>query len=480
MTKHVSKLAVTSRLLGQVLLVMILFPVTIIGQIDLDEEAFEVKAFYDEILRNGKCYDWLHEMCTTIGPRLSGTPNAAAAVEYTRQVMEGLELDSVWLQPCVVPRWKRGEAEQCRIVNSAIVGTSDLRAVALGNSVGTGPDGLNGQVIEVQGIDELKQLADEDVIGRIVFFNRPMDPTLRRVFNAYGRAVDQRYSGPVEAARKGAVAAVVRSMTTELDDVPHTGSTAIDPDGFNIPSVAVSTNDADRLSSLLRRSEVELYIRTTCQMLGPVTSYNVIGQINGSERPNEIIAVGGHLDSWDLGQGAHDDGAGCMQAIEVMRAIKAVDYKPRRTIRCVMWMNEENGLAGGNAYAGISNELGEFHIAAIESDAGGFTPRGFTCDAQNGLKEGYLESIGKWWDVLAGMDLYLQPGGSGADISPLKSQGGLLFGLRPDSQRYFKYHHTADDTIETVNARELKLGASSIAGLLYMVDKYLERVSNDR
>jgi carboxypeptidase Q len=211
-----------------------------------------------------------------------------------------------------------------------------------------------------------------------------------------------------------------------------------------------------------------------------VTSYNVIGQINGSETPDEIIAIGGHLDSWDLGQGAHDDGAGCVQSIEVLRAIKAIGYTPRRTIRCVMWMNEENGLAGGRTYAGLSNEHGEFHIAAIESDAGGFTPRGFTCDSENDLKERYLGSVAQWWDVMAGYDLYIQPGGSGADISPLKSQGGLLFGLRPDSQRYFKYHHTSEDTIETVNARELKLGAAAMAGLLYMIDKYLERVPNER
>ncbi len=163
-----------------------------------------------------------------------------------------------------------------------------------------------------------------------------------------------------------------------------------------------------------------------------------------------------------------------------MRAIKALDYNPRRTIRCVMWMNEENGLAGANAYAGISNELGEFHVAAVESDAGGFTPRGFTCDARSELKEPYLESLSEWWDVMAGYDLYIQPGGSGADINPLKSQGGLLFGLRPDSQRYFKYHHTAEDVIETVNARELKLGAAAMAGLVYMLDRHLERVADER
>jgi hypothetical protein len=301
-----------------------------------------------------------------------------------------------------------------------------------------------------------------------------MDVTLINTFSAYGRAVDQRGSGPVEAAKKGAVAAIVRSMTNKLDDVPHTGSTGISDEGYNIPSVAISTNDAEVLGRLVRREKVRVFIRTTSRMHGPVESYNVIGQINGAERPDEIIAVGGHLDSWDLGQGAHDDGSGCMQSIEVLRTLKAMDYQPRRTIRCVMFMNEENGLAGATTYAAISNEKNEFHIAAIESDAGGFTPRGFNCAADEGLLEQYLASISNWWDVIDGYDLYLQPGGSGADIRALQSQGGILFGLRPDTQRYFDFHHTSDDTIEAVNARELKLGAAAMTSLVYMLDNYLE------
>ena len=444
--------------------------------IDLDKEALKVKEFYDEILTNGQCYEWLYEMCTTIGPRLSGTPQAAAAVEYTRQIMDSLGLDSVWLQPCVVPRWSRGEKEIGRIVGSTIIGTTDLNIVALGNSVGTGRNGVTAEIVEVLSLDELRDMPDAEVKGKIVFFNRPLDVTLINTFHAYGRAVDQRGSGPIEAAKKGAVAAIVRSMTTGLDDIPHTGSTGISDEGFNIPAVAVSTNDAEVLGRLVKQENVRVYLRTTSRMLEPVQSYNVIGQINGTERPDEIIAVGGHLDSWDLGQGAHDDGAGCMQSIDAIRAIKASGYKPRRTIRCVMFMNEENGLVGGTTYAAISDERGEFHLSAIESDAGGFAPDGFTCSAMDGLQAQYLESISKWWDVMDGYHIFLKPGGSGADISRLKSQGGILFGLRPDSQRYFDYHHTAADVIETVNARELKLGAAALTSLIYMLDKHLERV----
>jgi carboxypeptidase Q len=447
------------------------------SDIDKDRESLQVKALYDEVLTNGQCYNWLEHLCAYAGPRLSGSPAAAAAVEYTRQMLDTLGLDSVWLQPCVVPRWVRGEKEQARIVSSAMIGTQELRVVALGNSIGTGPDGLTAEVVEVQSIEQLQDMEDADVQGKIVFYNRAMDVTLRNTFHAYGRAVDQRGAGPVEAAKKGAVAAIVRSMTTELDDIPHTGATRISPDGFNIPSVAVSTNDAEILSRVLKQEAVSVHIRTMCKMLAPVISYNVIGQINGSERPDEIILVGGHLDAWDLGQGAHDDGAGCVQSMEVLRALKASGYIPRRTLRCVLFMNEENGLVGSKTYAAISNENGEFHVAAIESDAGGFNPRGFTCSAIKDRQEKYLASIASWWDVMDGNDLYLQPGGSGADINALKSQGGILFGLRPDSQRYFDYHHTAADRIEAVNARELKMGAAAMTSLVYMLDKFIERVN---
>jgi len=460
-------------------LIILLSTINLTAQriIDKDRESLKVKAIYDEVLANGQCYMWLEYLCEYAGPRLSGSPAAAAAVEFTRQMLDTLGLDSVWLQPCIVPRWVRGDKEQARIVNSGIIGTQELRVVALGNSIGTGPNGVTAEVVEVQSIEELQNMADVDVQGKIVFYNRPMDVTLHSTFHAYGRAVDQRGPGPVEAAKKGAVAAIVRSMTTELDDIPHTGATQISPDGYNIPSVAVSTNDAEILSRVLKQEKVSVHIRTTCKMLAPVTSYNVIGQITGSELPDEIILVGGHLDSWDLGQGAHDDGAGCVQSMEVLRALKATGYIPRRTLRCVLFMNEENGLVGGTTYAGISNSLGEFHVAAIESDAGGFIPRGFTCSATQGLQEQYVESIASWWDVMDGNDLYLQPGGSGADINPLKSQGGILFGLRPDTQRYFDYHHTAADRIETVNARELKMGAAAMTSLVYMLDQFIERVN---
>jgi hypothetical protein len=265
-------------------------------------------------------------------------------------------------------------------------------------------------------------------------------------------------------------------MTTSLDTIPHTGSTDYDTAGINIPAVAISTLDANLLSELLKQESIRLYMRTTCVMADPAISYNVIGEIRGSELPDEIILVGGHLDSWDVGHGAHDDGSGCVQAMDVLYLIRKTGYIPRRTIRCVLFMNEENGLAGANAYAKASNENGEFHLAAIESDAGGFRPLGFGCSAESHLQEAYLRSLSDWWNLLEPYGLVLSPGGGGADIGPLRSQGGMLCGMRVDSQRYFDYHHTQEDTVDKVHPRELKLGAAAMAALVTLLDTFAIRL----
>ncbi len=442
------------------------------AQNEVEKDAFLIKEIFETTFTKSQAYDWLAFLTQEIGGRLAGSPQAAAAVEFTRQVMDTLELDSVWLQPLMVPHWVRGDVSVVRIINSPVLGTQDLKSIALGNSVGTGPDGLSAEVIEVQSIDELKELGRAAVEGKIVFYNRPMDPKKINTFSAYGGAVGQRGAGPVEAAKLGAVGAIVRSMTTAHDDVPHTGATRIDPDGFNIPAIAISTNDADLLSSVISQAPTHIYMRSNCGMLEDAPSFNVIGEIRGSTYPDEIILVGGHLDSWDVGQGAHDDGAGCMQSIQVLHTLKQIGYRPKRTIRCVMFMNEENGLVGGREYAAESNRKDEFHLAAIESDGGGFTPRGFGCSAVPEKFEEYFKSLSAHWDLLSPYGLSLNAGGSGADINPLKSQGGLLMGLRPDSHRYFDYHHTAEDTFDKVNKRELEMGAAAMTSVVYLIDQY--------
>lgn len=436
-----------------------------------EEDAFFIRGIYDMALTQGQCYHWLEHLTTRIGGRLAGSPQAAAAVEYTRQMLDTLGLDSVWLEPCMVPHWVRGDKEQVRIVNSPTLGSVDLKALALGNAVGTPEEGLLAEVVEVKSLDEVEQIGREGIAGKIVFFNRPMDATQVRTFNAYGGAVDQRVNGPARASRFGAVATIVRSMTTRIDDIPHTGVTVFNEDKA-IPALAISTRDANLLSGLLRKEKVSLYIFTNCKKLEDKVSYSVVGEIKGSHKPEEIILVGGHLDSWDIGSGAHDDGAGCVHAMDVLQILKRLDYKPRRTIRCVLFMNEENGLAGGLSYAEASNKKGEFHLAAIESDAGGFTPRGFSADGDPSIFSEKFENVISWFPLLEAYDLTFSKGGSGADISPLKSQKGLLFGFRPDSQRYFDYHHAANDNIDAVNKRELELGAAAITSLVYLIDKY--------
>jgi hypothetical protein len=316
----------------------------------------------------------------------------------------------------------------------------------------------------------LKQLGEKGVKGKIVFWNRAMDPTRINTFAAYGGAVDQRANGASEAAKFGAVAVIVRSMGSNLEDYPHTGSLRYQPNVGQIPAIAIATRHAEQLSKLLKDDpQLQFYIETHCQNLPDAPSFNVIGEIRGSEVPNEFIVAGGHLDAWDLGEGAHDDGAGCVHSIEAVRLLKAIGYKPKRTLRAVMFMNEENGLRGGIEYAKQAQLKKEKHLAAMESDRGGFTPRGFTVPTDAVAKE----RVRSWKPLLEpyGLSDFSQEGG-GADIGPLANQGVHLLGFLPDSQRYFDYHHTPEDTFDKVNKRELELGSASMAALLYLIDLY--------
>jgi hypothetical protein len=433
------------------------------------KDSTAIRQVYDEALLRGQAYSQLEYLCKKIGARLSGSPQAAAAVEFTRYLMDTMKLDRVYLQPVMVPHWVRGAKEVGKILNSKQIGEQEVRVAALGNSVGTGRGGITAKVVEVKSFEELKALGKAKVNGKIVFFNRPMDATKFNTFEAYGGASDQRGAGPSEAAKLGAIGVVVRSLASNIDDFPHTGSTRYQ---FvrQIPAVAISTRGAELLSGLLKNDTTLLFhFETHCQMLPDVLSYNVIGEIKGSEKPEEIIVVGGHLDSWDLAEGAHDDGTGCMQAIEVLRIFKALNIKPKRTIRSVMFMNEENGLRGGLEYAKVALEQNEKHIAAIESDRGGFTPREFSTEATPDI----LQKMQTWVPLLEPYGITaIKKGGGGADISPLRNQNTVLIGYVPDSQRYFDLHHTEQDTFDKVNPRELALGAGAMAALVYLISEY--------
>ncbi len=430
-----------------------------------------LRKIYDMALTDGKAYDWLDHLSNEIGGRLSGSLEAEKAVQYTKEVMQEIGLDSVWLQPVMVPKWTRGVPEYSYIETAPGI-SSVVNVCALGGSVSTPDGGLKAEVIEVKGIEELEVLGKEAIEGKIVFYNRPMQANSIHTFEAYGGCVDQRYSGAKEAAKYGAVGVVVRSMNLRQDDLPHTGAMSYDdlPVSKRIPACAISTNDANYLSTALKlKPDLLFYFNQTCRVFPDVQSYNVIGEIRGSEFPNNYMVVGGHLDSWDLGDGSHDDGAGCVQSIEVLRLLKKINYKPRHSIRVVMFMNEENGLRGGRKYAEEAQIKKENHVFALESDSGGFTPRGFSIDAD----ADNMDQIQSWVPLFKPYLIhYFEPGGSGADIGPLKKEGMVLAGLRPDSQRYFDHHHASNDTFDAVNKRELELGAATMTSLIYLMDKY--------
>ena len=435
------------------------------------EDSLTIRSIYDMALLNGKSYDWLDHLSNEIGGRLSGTLNAEMAVVYTKTELEGLGLDKVWLQPVMVPKWTRGLPEYAYVETGPGI-TSVMNICALGGSVPTPAGGLKAEVIEVQGIEDLEQYGKERIEGKIVFYNRPMRADLIHTFEAYGGCVDQRYAGAMEAAKYGAVGVVVRSMNLSLDDFPHTGSMGYGdtPVDQRIPACAISTRGADRLSSTLKLlPTLQFYFKQSCKTFPDVQSYNVIGEITGSTYPDRYMIVGGHLDSWDLGDGSHDDGAGCVQSMEVLRLFKEINYKPKHSIRVVLFMNEENGLRGGRKYAEEAKLKNENHLFALESDSGGFTPRGFSFD----IDDANFEQVKSWEPLFKPYLIhYFEKGGSGADIGPLKVEGMVLAGLRPDSQRYFDYHHAANDTFDAINKRELELGGATMASLVYLFDKY--------
>jgi len=449
------------------LIILFLFSVSFYsyGQ---NTDSLTIRKIYNEALSNGKSYEWLRHLTKQIGPRLSGSEGAQKAVDWTKQLMEKQGFDRVFLQEVMVPHWVRGAKEVAYIQNGKQ--KTSVPIAALGGSVATPAKGVEAQVIEVKSFPELRALGAEKVKGKIVFFNRPMDPTKTITFEAYGGAVEQRANGATEAAKLGAVGAIVRSMGLAQDDNPHTGGMRYGTGVPLIPTAAISTNGANLLSKTLADNPgLTFYFKQSCESLPDAKSYNVVGEIKGSEKPNEIIVVGGHLDSWDLAEGAHDDGTGCVQSIEVLRIMKSLGIKPKRTIRAVMFMNEENGLRGGIKYADLAKQNNEKHIAAIESDEGGFTPRGFGIVGTAQQKEKVIQ----WKPLLAPYGLHdIGPGGGGADIGPLVNIGTVLFGFKPDSQRYFDFHHTPVDTFEAVNKRELELGGASMAALVYLLDTY--------
>jgi hypothetical protein len=433
-----------------------------------NEDSLFIRRLADEILLNSTAYENLRVLTKTIGGRLAGSPQMVKAEQWGAKALKAAGADAVVMQECLVPHWVRGGKDLAWAVSGAKGGRKQLDVIALGNSVGS-MKALQAPVLEVASFDELEQKKDQ-VKGKIVFYNYKFNPTYVRTFQAYGEASQYRGQGPIRAAKYGAVGVIVRSMSHSVDNNPHTGSTRYVDSLPKLPAVAIGLRDADWLSSQLKKGALQVGLHTHGRMLPDTIGHNVIGELKGTEFPNEYITVGGHLDSWDNCEGAHDDGAGCVQTIEILRAMKALGYQPKRTIRFVLFANEENGLRGGTKYADEAKAKGEKHVFALESDAGGFTPRGFGFTAS----EAQFKKIQSWEALLAPYGAgELSRGGGGADIGPLnRALGTPVAGLQPDSQRYFDYHHARNDTFEAVNKRELELGAVNMAALIYLVDKY--------
>ena len=422
--------------------------------------------FVTVALTERKGYDVLKNLCR-IGPRLSGSKNSLIAINWAKSKMIEMGFDSVWLQAVMVPHWERGNIEEATLVDSNNYPYKKLEITALGGSVGTSPEGITANMLEVKSFDELK-LKQNEAKGKIIFFSRPIDPANINTFGGYGDAGEQRFYGAIEGAKYGAVGVIIRSLTTKYDNVPHTGVMFYSDTLPKIPAVAVGYQDADLLSQVLKKfPDLKLNIKLNCEILPDAKSYNVIGEIVGSELPDEIIVVGGHLDSWDVGEGAHDDGAGCIQTVEVLDLFKRLNIKPKRTIRVVLFINEENGSRGSKEYAAYSDSLNLYHLAAIESDRGAFTPRGFTVETDSAT----FKKLESWLPILNAANIdWIHKGGSGVDILSLNSAKALI-GYAPDGQRYFDYHHSANDVFSAVHPREFELGTAAIAILTYLLSE---------
>ena len=428
-----------------------------------------IRKIFEYALTKGDGYKNLEVLCKDYGKRLAGSQGAAGAVTYTNKLMKQYGFDSVWLQPCMVPHWERGEKETA-YYSDARSQKKELTICALGNSIGTSLEGLSAPVIEVTNFRQLDSLGRKNIQGKIVFYNHAMDQTKISPFEAYGEAVQYRWAGPDRASKYGAVGVVVRSVSTALDDYPHTGAMHYGDTVPQIPACAVSTLDAEDLSAQLKRNPgTRFYFRQTCKMLPDEPSYNVIGELRGTAFPNEFITVGGHLDAWETGTGAQDDGAGAVQSMDVLYFLKSLGLRPKHTIRAVLFMNEENGGKGGLQYAEDAKAKNEKHLFAVESDAGGFSPLGFTLDGDSAAKA----KIRSWRSLFVPYRIYeFDHEGGAADIEHLKDFCKVLSGLSPDPQRYFDYHHAGSDTFDKVNRRELEMGAAAMAALIYLVDEY--------
>jgi len=447
--------------LFKLVLLVILLQNTALAQ---EKGAANIKKIYDNALTTDFAYNQLGLLCEKAPGRLIGTPNSFIALDLMKKYLEDLGADTVFLQPFSSPAWLCHSATASMQINDDII---PLNIDALGRSPSTPKEGLCAEIIEVMCLDDVRELGRENIEGKIIFYNRPMNATYFNTFRAYGSAVDQRASGPALAAELGALASITRSVTGGLTDFPHTGSTRFKDK--KIPAIAVSTNDAEKLSKALKNDpHLKVNIKVDAEDI-ITNTYNLIADLTGSEKPDEYIVVSGHLDAWHNTAGAHDDGVGCLQSTEVLRLFKELGLENKRSIRVILYMDEELYQSGGKSYAEYSKENKIKNYFAMESDAGGFTPRFFTIDANKEM----VRKIQEYQYLLQpyGIEKIIA-GGGGVDISPLKKLMVPLSGYRSDWQRYFDMHHCANDTFDKINFREMQLGSAAMTSLIYLIDQF--------
>ncbi len=408
-------------------------------------------------------------LANNIGPRLSGSAQAAKAVDYVANELKAIGCE-VQLEKVMVPHWVRGEetAALVQFPGQAPDTTQKIVLCALGPSVATPANGITAEVIAVRNFDELNSLPRDKVAGKIVLFNYPFDKQIAaegRAGEAYGEAVVYRVDGPSAAARQGAVACLIRSVGGADYRLPHTGMTKYANDAPKIPAGAVTAEDADLIADLARQGPVKMKLILTPQQLPDVESYNVIADIKGSAHPEQVIIVSGHLDSWDLGTGAIDDGAGVAVSMEVANLIQKLRLKPKRTIRVIAWMNEENGEAGSKQYAKDHEKEFSNHFAAMETDAGAGHPIGVNVKANAEVKKMFAPVAAILQESGAGILNLVEH--CGADIEPLEKAGVPAFSPIQDSRFYFNYHHTAADTLDKIVPKELAENSAVVAVLAY-------------
>lgn len=411
-----------------------------------------------------RAVEWVRRLTDEVGPRLAGSPGDRAAVAWGQALLRELGFANVRAEEVTVKSWERG-VETAEVVAPV---RQRLVVAALGGSVPTPDGGVSAPIARMESLEALEEAvkANPDAVrGKIVFFSRrtvkdPAGP-------GYGKNVPMRGSGAAKAAPHGALAVIVRSIGTSTSRFAHTGSTNYDEGGTRIPAAAVSNTDADLLERLLAKGPVTVKLVLGCRPLPDAASANVLGEVKGREKPDEVVIVSGHLDSWDLGTGAIDDGAGVAIAVEAARLIAELPRKPRRTIRVVLWANEESGLAGGKGYAARHAADLPKHAGAFEADSGTGAPQGFSWNAADSL-EPALAAVAKLLEPL-GAGTLRKGGAGGADISPMLPAGVPLFGLRQDSSTYFDYHHTADDTFDKIEPASLDRAAAAVAAMAYTV-----------